>query len=1322
MCQPLDDSVPNAAPEPTPEQSQDFVHLHVHTEYSLLDGLSKIDKLVKRAQALNMRALAITDHGTMFGVINFYNACQAAGIKPIIGVEAYLAKQDMRVHDPTEKSPYHLLLLARNRRGYQNLLKIATAAQLEGFYNRPRIDKDFLAAHAEGLICTSGCLAAEIPRMVAEGREDEALRTIGWYQDVFGKENFFLELQHHDIPELHALNRWLVANRGYADVPLLATNDVHYVMQSDADAHDTLLCIQTGTLKSDAKRMRMTDASYHLRSGAEMWQLFGTDEIVKTALLNTLLVAEMCEDVQLKRTQYHLPIFPVPEGYDPESYLRYLAEKGLRWRYGAEAERAEVKARLDYELSVIHKLGFDTYFLIVWDLCQYARHADIWWNVRGSAAGSVVAYVLGITNIDPLSNALIFERFLNPGRTTMPDIDIDFPDDRRAEMIAYARNKYGSDRVAAIITFGTLKARAAIKDVGRVLGVNLGVVSQLTALVPNIPSKPVTLAECLSDDPEKAVPELKERYNADPAIRNLLDTALTVEGVARNAGTHAAGIIITPEPLVEYLPLHRPMGESAVDQITQFSMEVCESIGLLKVDFLGLATLTIMRRACELIEKYHGVKFTMENIPYRADPNDPEQSQRVAKLFDLIGKGETTGVFQLESSGMKKMLVSMKPKTFEHIVAAISLYRPGPMDLIPTYVRRMHGQEEVRYHHPKLEPILSETYGICVYQEQIQQIASELFGYTLGEADLMRRAVSKKKKKDLEEHRAIFMQRGPERGVPAEVAERIFADIEFFAAYGFNKAHAADYAVLTCQTAYLKAHYPVEYYTALLTVQRHNSDDVALFTADCRRQDIPILPPDVNASAIDFVIEPMSDGKRGIRFGLSAIKNVGEKAVEQILEAREQGGRFTDLVDFSRRVDLRAVGKRALESLAKVGAFDSLVGGRREVALAAVERMYAYSDDYYRAKERGQSSLFNAETPDQGFELPSVPEPKDREEARDRQQQRMQWEKELIGLYVSASPISHVPADLAQQDNFVYVKDVAHGADDLNGQNVIMMGRIESVRTMTTKMGDSMAILRFEDMTGAMDGVLFPRSWKNYSAQIVPEEVRVFYGKIDLSRGDPQLIIERVTKNYEFVVPKESPPPAPSRPAEPPRPPIAESPQPEPQPEPPSTTQVYEDGLPPVDWNSLEPPDDEPYYGDVDYIPPPKSHHDSSHAIGVLTSAATTEAAQVQVAKREARPPCRVVVTLRLSHDVEYEKRRVNWLRERVRSYPGKDEFYVRLLYPDGKRIRLKFPEPTRYFGELERELQEKLVMEKIKIEPLAPKESPQQPNGAAKRADQHQT
>ncbi len=1094
---------------------QPFAHLHVHTEYSLLDGLSKIDKLVARAKDLGMKHLAITDHGAMFGVVSFYRACKKADIRPIIGMEGYLAKSDMRVHDQTERQPFHLLLLARDQTGYRNLLKIASAAQLEGFYNRPRIDKDFLAQHAKGLICTSGCLAAEIPRMITDGREDEARKTIGWYRDVFGKENFFLELQQHDIPEIYTLNKWLVENRDYADVPLLATNDVHYVLHDDHDAHDTLLCIQTGALKKEQKRMRMTDASYYLRSPAEMWEIFRE---APEALTNTVLVAEMC-DVSLESKGYHLPVFPVPKGYTPEAYLRHLAEGGLRWRYGDMAEDPAVRGRLDYELSVIHNMGFDTYFLIVWDLCQFAHKADIWWNVRGSGAGSVVAYSLGITSIDPISNHLIFERFLNPGRQTMPDIDMDFPDDRRMEMIDYAMRKYGSDKVAAIITFGTLKARAAIKDVGRVLDYPLPTVNNLTKLVPNIPSRPVTLADCLGDDADKAVPDLKKFYEDDEDIHKLLDTALTVEGVTRNAGTHAAGVIIGDKALVEYLPLHRPIGDTKVTQVTQFPMEICESIGLLKVDFLGLSTLTIMRKACDLIEKYHGIRYTMQNIPYRPDPNDPEVTAKVEKAFDLIGQGETTGVFQLEGSGMTRMLIEMKPRTFEHIIAAISLFRPGPMELIPTYIRRMHGKEVVTYHHPLLEPILKETYGICVYQEQIQQIAAQLFGYSLGDADLMRRAVSKKKAKDLITHKQIFMDRGPKNGIKSEVAEKIFGEIEYFAAYGFNKSHAADYAVLTCQTAYLKAHYPEEYYTALLSVQRDVIADVRLFTADCRRLGIPILPPDVNASDLDFTIEPLNDGsgKRGIRYGLAAVKNAGEKAVQQVVEARKEGGRFADISDFCRRVDLRTVGKRAIESLIKVGAFDRL--GDRDQLLLSLDRIIKFSADHHRAQDIGQISLFGGSESGDDLVLATVSPGEETP-----QREKLRWEKELIGLYVSEHPLNSLMAAIKHLPNIQYSETLRREAEQLNNRMVTVVGLVVAVRPIMTKKGDTMAVVTLEDVQGTIDCVLFPRTWAQFQDLVEVDKPLIVMGKADSSRGDMQILVESVSKNFTYARPADLPP------------------------------------------------------------------------------------------------------------------------------------------------------------------------------------------------------
>ncbi|HEX3054261.1 MAG TPA: DNA polymerase III subunit alpha [Aggregatilineaceae bacterium] len=696
-------------------EEKQFVHLHVHTEYSLLDGLSDIKKIVKYAKSQNMNSLAITDHGAMFGAIDFYRACQKEGIKPIIGMEAYLARRSRFDRDPAhDTKPYHLLLLAKDQTGYQNLLKLASLSQLEGYYYRPRVDKELLEKYSQGLICTSGCLAAEIPRMIEDGKEEQAKQTIGWYADVFGRDGFFLELQHHDIPQLHTLNRWLVDNQGYARVPLIATNDVHYIKANDYDAQDTLLCIQTGALKNEQNRMRMTDPSYHLRSPEEMWQLFGD---VPDALNNTLWIAEMC-NVNLDSKGYHLPVFPVPEGFDAETYLRHLCEQGIYWRYGDYADSDPViRDRLNYELDVIHTMGFDTYFLIVWDLCEFARHADIWWNVRGSGAGSVAAYCLGITSIDPLSNSLLFERFLNPGRVSMPDIDMDFPEDRRAEMIQYCAQKYGEDKVAAIITFGTMGSKAAIRDVGRAMDMPLPEVDRVARLIPTA-AKAILFDDALGDDPEKAIPDLKQAYESDPTARKLIDAARELEGVTRHASTHAAGVIVADKPLDEYIPLHRVTSgagdDAPVKQVTQFPMETCESIGLLKVDFLGLSTLTIMRRACDLIEQYHGIRYDLSNIPYRPDPDNPDITRRIEEMFKMLSRGETIGVFQLESQGMRRMLTDMRPYKFEHIVAAVALYRPGPMDYIPTYNRRLHGEEKVEFLHPKLEKILSETYGICV--------------------------------------------------------------------------------------------------------------------------------------------------------------------------------------------------------------------------------------------------------------------------------------------------------------------------------------------------------------------------------------------------------------------------------------------------------------------------------------------------------------------------------------------------------------------------------------------------------------------------------
>ncbi len=766
-----------------------FVHLHVHTEYSLLDGYSRIPDLVRRAAELGQPALAITDHGVMYGVIEFYRATKSAGIKPIIGMEGYLAPRGMQDRDSqADSKPYHILLLARNLTGYLNLMKIATAAQLEGFYYKPRVDKEFLAQHAEGLIVTTGCAAAEIPRLLEQGKEKEAIEVLHWYRDVFGPENFFLELQSHDIPWLHQLNRKLIEFSKKYNLRLLATNDVHYVRREDARYHDVLLCVQTGKPLDAPDRLRMSDDSYYLKSRAEMEALFRE---VPEALNNTLLVAEMCDlDLDAWYQGYHLPHFPVPEGFTPETYLRHLCEQGLRERYGDRADDPKVRQRLEYELRIIHEMGFDTYFLIVWDICQYAKKRDIWWNVRGSGAGSIVAYTLGITSVDPLRYNLLFERFLNPGRVSMPDIDLDFPDNRRDEMIQYAVEKYGQENVAQIITFGTMGARAVIRDVGRALGFSPTEVDRIAKMVPFGPK--VKLKDAIEQ-----VPELKAMWENPQGpegqkYKELLDYALHLEGLARHASTHAAGVIIADKPLVNYTPLHRPTREGAAGAMTQFDMEILESLGLLKVDFLGLATLTIMRRAAELVEQRHGKRWHLGNIPL----DDPE-------TYKMLSSGEVTGVFQVESAGMRRTLRAMQPRKFEHIIALISLYRPGPMEYIPEFIDRMHGRKPVTYRHPKLEPILAETYGIIVYQEQIMQIAGELAGYDLGEADMIRKAVAKKKEDQLLAHRKKFVEGCEKNGIPRDVAEAIFNDIEYFARYGFNKCLPGDVEILDAATGQL---------------------------------------------------------------------------------------------------------------------------------------------------------------------------------------------------------------------------------------------------------------------------------------------------------------------------------------------------------------------------------------------------------------------------------------------------------------------------------------------------------------------------------------
>jgi DNA polymerase-3 subunit alpha len=1066
----------------------DFVHLHVHSDFSLLDGLAKVKDLARAAAGMGMPALALTDHGVMFGTLHFYHAAIKAGIKPIVGCEIYISPRQMTQKEVRHDArPTHLILLAENETGYRNLMQIATTAQLEGFYYKPRVDREYLAAHAEGLIALSSCGRGEVPRLLQDGRPSRARQAAEWYRDIFGPDSFFLELQEHDIPEMGPVNRAMVEMSQQTGIPVVATNDAHYIRRDQAYAHEVLLCIQTGKRITDPSRMKMNNDSYYLRTPDEMAALFSD---LPEALRNTMVIAERC-NVNLDLTGYHLPELEVPAGHTPETYLRQLTETGLRKLYGDDFQSELVQDRMNLELGVIHNMGFDVYFLIVWDLCEFAREQDMWWNVRGSAAGSIVAYGLGITNLDPLAHDLIFERFLNPGRVTMPDIDLDYPDDRREEMIQYTVRKYGADKVAQIITFGTLGAKAAIRDVGRALDIPLGEVDRVARLVPGGPG--VRLDNALSQ-----VSELRQAYEGIEYIRKLLDTAREVEGVSRHASTHAAGVVVTDKPLVEYTPLHRPTrGAEEGLPVTQYTMDVLEDTGLLKVDFLGLSTLTILRKAVDLIQERHGITFTQDNIPL----DDPE-------TYQLLSSGQVTGIFQVESGGMRRVLTSMKPTKFDHIVAVLALYRPGPMEFIDDYIAGLHGTKTPEYVHPALEPILSETYGICVYQEQIIRILTDIASYTPGDADLVRKAVGKKKRDELVRHRASFVEGAREHsGLDEATCDQIFDAFEYFARYGFNKAHASDYAIITVQTAYLKAHFPVEYMTALLTVEQGNVEKVGLLIAEARRLGIEVLPPDVNHSGIDFTIEDETEGAEGpvIRYGLGAIKNVGEGPIEVILAAREQGGPFKDIDGFCQRVDLRQVNRRALECLIKAGALSPLA--TRAQLLAVMDRMVSISQQTHGAVS--QYNMFDmpafATTARLASDLPPL--------ADVSRKELLGWEKELIGAYVSDHPLSRVWADLEDT-----ITALTGQIDDvMAGQNVTIAGLVTYVRHHITRKGDPMAFAEIEDLQGTVELVIFPRVWEQTRELWEPDRILVVRGRVNFRGQDPSILVESATNEITTV-------------------------------------------------------------------------------------------------------------------------------------------------------------------------------------------------------------
>ncbi len=1318
-----------------------FAHLHVHSEYSLLDGFSNIQKLVERVKELGMPAVALTDHGTMFGVIEFFNAAKAVGVHPVIGLEAYLAPRRMGERDAKlDKSAYHMLLLAENDTGYQNLLKIASAAQLEGFYYNPRIDREFLAAHSEGLIATSGCMSAEVPRAIIEHGVDMARRKLDWYFDVFGPDRFFLELQKHPIPELDTINRTLLDMGKHYNAHYVATNDTHYIYKEDARFQDILLAIQTGSLLTDPNRMKMTDQSYYLRTPQEMAELFAD---IPEALSNTLLIAERCQ-VDLSPHGYHLPHFDVPEGFTAQTYLRSICEEGMQVFYGERNRDPIVRERLEYELKIIHEMGFDTYFLIVWDLCRYARENSIWYNARGSAAGSMAAYALNITLVEPINHGLIFERFLNPGRISMPDIDLDFQDDRRAKMMEYCSARYGAENVAQIITFGTLGARAAIRDVGRVMDIPLSEIDRISKLIPNIPGKPVTIADALEQ-----VAEFRAACEEAPYLKEVVETAQHMEGVVRNAGTHAAGVVITDRPIINYAPLHRATSgseDTPIKQVVQFEMSILDSLGLLKVDFLGLATLTIMQRASDLIAKRHGVQLDLHNIPL----DDAES-------YQFIGKGHTAGVFQLEGSGMTRYLMQMKPKTLANVIAMVALYRPGPLEFIPQYIRRMHNEEPVTYTHDSLKPIFEETFGIPIYQEQIMRAAVDLGGYTLSESDELRSVISKKKKEKIPKHREKFIRGCVERDIPESTAEAIFANWEEFARYGFNKSHAADYGVIAVQTAYLKTHYTAEYMTALLSASKNETAKVAYYVADCRGMGIDVLPPDVNTSEWDFTIEDREGKPPAIRFGLGAVKNVSQNAVELILQTRQKDGPFRDLNDFSRRVDLRTMGKRSLEFLVKVGALDSF--GPRQALLSVLEFIVSVSASHFKALQSGQMSFFGmVEGVEEEINIPTV--------FHEDRREMLEWERELIGLYVSDHPLTPYMPVLRQK--------VTHFsgqlADVTRKDKVIVAGLVTRFRRHQTKDGKPMGFATLEDVQGNIELVLFPRTWDKFGKLIEMDRVLVAEGKVDAENGDPKLLVDRLmveklpdlpaggnpetfsaTTNQFYMPNLDLPGELPGLDDEP----FTESP-------------VKSTGNPPAkklaepapDWEDMPPPP--PDYDD-DFLPPPPSgdylldhvgepakadqkatpaqqsptlaQGDAHQAQPVSLQAPTpVEGGSPRAGEPQAEPavyrplqapqpmpaftyfippgsvgalpigedeqqPRIVKVILRGGEDKERDTRRLKRIHGMLRSTPGKDRFAF-MMFERGHYFLIEFPnETTRITPDLLRRLVELAGEENVQVE-----------------------
>ena len=1068
----------------------EFAHLHLHTEFSLLDGMGRIDQYVSRAQELGVRHMAVTDHGVMYAAMDWYQAAVAGGLHPIIGMEAYLA--DGPIAKRNRKS-YHLLLLAENEIGYRNLLKLASIASLDGFYYRPRIDLELLNQYREGIICTSACLGGPVANNFLHGSPDKARHYAGSLAEMFGPDRFFIEIQDHGLKEQIAVNKELIPLARSMNLPLVATNDVHYCSEHDSPAQDVLICIQTNTTIHDPKRLKSDTNQMFLKSPQEMARVFGD---VPESLSNTIRIAEMCS-LDLGFKGYQLPEFDVPEGFSPGAYLRHLCEQGARERYGSLD--GAVGERLDYELGVIESMGFTSYFLITWDFVRFAKANGILVGPgRGSSAGSIVTYCLNITGLDPLKYDLIFERFLNPSRITMPDIDIDFADDRRSEVIAYVVDKYGDDRVAQIVTFGTLKAKAAVRDVGRAMGLSFAETDRVARLIPIDPA--MTIDKALQQ-----VPELDALVEAEDQVRELVDTARKVEGLARHSSTHAAGVVISRDPLVSHVPLQRAGGKSEGDVTTQYPMAQLEGIGLLKMDFLGLKTLTVLGKAVSLV-RAAGHDISLDSIPL----DD-------AQALDLLRRGETVGIFQLEGGMTTRMTVEVSPTSFEDVVALSALIRPGPLQMAPEFVGRKHGRIPVEYMHPALESILSETYGVALYQEQVMQIAATLAGFSMAESDGLRKAMGKKLPAEMAKYRTRFIDGCAEGGTEKRLGGQIYDMVERFAGYGFPKAHSAAYGVITAQTAYLKANHPIEFMAALMSTDIGNTERTVFNVAECRRMGIAVLPPDIDRSGVDFSVEQDATGTKRIRFGLGGVKNVGIGAVEHIVASRSAlpEGRFATLAGFCAAVNWSTVTKRVAESLAKSGALGCF--GERAAVLASLDPLISAAQRRQKAAARGQMDLFGGigETTEETSAVVLA------EAAPADQKDLLIWEKEFLGVYLSSHPLMEVLGNGAPSGH-AQVVDIA---DRNAGDRIRLIGMVTGVRRIATRSNRTMAVLEVEDLTGTVEVVAFPDSFDEFGKMLTNDALLVFQAKVD-DRGDNrQLILEDVSD--ELPVSRPVPPPQP---------------------------------------------------------------------------------------------------------------------------------------------------------------------------------------------------